>query len=95
MAVWLKYNTKTTYKGESSWLLQDQVYAALAVQEQVAQLGSILLLTAKAAIVTSGYMDAAYDELALGDVVTCVTSTTPPTAFVTYVKARASDCCSD
>jgi hypothetical protein len=35
-------------------------------------------------------MDAAYDELALGDVVTCVTSTTPPTAFITYVKTRAS-----
>jgi hypothetical protein len=44
----------------------------------------------KATIVTSGYMDAAYDELALGDVVTCVTSTTPPTAFITYVKTRAS-----
>jgi hypothetical protein len=44
----------------------------------------------KATIVTSGYMNAAYDELALGDVVTCVTSTTPPTAFITYVKTRAS-----
>ena len=46
---------------------------------------------AKAAIVTSGYMDYAYDELALGDVITCVTSTVPPTAFITYVKVRASD----
>ena len=32
----------------------------------------------------------AVDELALGDIVTAVTSTTPPTAFVTYVKTRTA-----
>ena len=44
----------------------------------------------KATIVGADYMVGAVDELALGDVVTAVTSTTPPTAFITYVKTRTA-----
>jgi hypothetical protein len=42
----------------------------------------------KATIVGADYMVDAVDELALGDIVTAVTSTVPPTAFITYVKTR-------
>jgi hypothetical protein len=45
---------------------------------------------AKSAIVGTDYMVSAVDELALGDIVTAVTTTTPPTAFVTYVKTRTA-----
>jgi hypothetical protein len=71
--------------------LQDQVYAALAVQEQVAQLGSILLLMLKLLLLHQDTWMRLIDELAIrrrGDYV--LTSTTPPTAFITYVKTRAS-----
>lgn len=45
---------------------------------------------AKATIVGADYMLDAVDELALGDIVTAVTNTTPPTAFITYVKTRTA-----
>ena len=45
---------------------------------------------AKSAIVGTDYMVSAVDELALGDIATAVTTTTPPTAFVTYVKTRTA-----
>lgn len=44
----------------------------------------------KATIVGADYMVGAVDELALGDIVTAVTSTVPPTAFITYVKTRTA-----
>ena len=46
---------------------------------------------AKATVVAADYMLYAYDELALGDVITVVSTTVPatPTAFITYVKARS------
>ena len=75
-SVKVQYDNCIRGKGKSSWLLQDQVYAALAVQEQVEALGSILLLMLKQLLITQITSLTLSMSLSIGDLIICKDTTT-------------------